>query len=377
MKRPRVSDIRHLAAKVMQLSTLLTRKREFLSSAYLASPDLREAYEEYFLPPNREKINIILGELACHPAGLPTKEKLRIIDLGSGPGTGLLGVLHFFSRREQKPILDCMAIDQVSENLKIAEELFMQTKSLTGVHARLRTECMPIASVLSKVNGPCDLIILSNVLNELFIGEGRMVEKRSALLHEICSSVLDGQGTCVIIEPALRETSRELLEVRDRMINSGYSIAGPCLGKGNCPARENPKDWCHEDIAWQPTQTIAEIDRLIGLRKDSLKFSWLAIRRDGRSLSDSHTGDSFRMVSEQIRSKGKLELFICNGIERKRVVRLDKDVSPQNAELAELQRGDIVSIVGPLDEDSRFKIIKNTIVKRHRRFAASLPRTAC
>lgn len=363
--------MKRLAASVLRLSDILTRERVLLPTAYLAEADLREAYVHYFLPPNMAKIQIVLEELARHPAGLFSRQTLRIMDLGSGPGTAIAGALHFFSRQVPRPVLECIAVDQVSDNLTLAEELFVRTRDSIGMQARLQTVCSSLMSARSTVKGPCDLLILSNVLNELFPGEGRAVEKRSAMLHELCSAVLAEDGTCLIIEPALRETSRDLLAVRDTMISIGYVIYGPCLGGKQCPARENPKDWCHEDIPWQPTWIMTEIDRLTGLRKDSLKFSWLVIRKDDRSLSDIHGTNCFRVVSEQMPSKGKLEYFICNGINRRRVVRLNKDTSGENKEYSDLHRGDIISCVGLVDDDNRCRIGKSTIVSRRGR--VSLP----
>ena len=94
-----------LAANVARLSNLLTRERDALPQPYLRDKDLREAYIRYFLPVNLYKIHVPLRELSLHPGGIFQKERLRILDLGSGPGTAILGVMDFFSAAE-KPFLD-------------------------------------------------------------------------------------------------------------------------------------------------------------------------------------------------------------------------------------------------------------------------------
>src|SRR3990172_3757591 len=111
-------ELKALAADVARLSSLLTRERENLPDAYLKDKRLRQAYLLYFVPSNLAKIHLPLRELSLHPKGILSRERLRFLDIGSGPGTALLGVLEFFSQQEKRPLIQCTAIDQVGENLK-------------------------------------------------------------------------------------------------------------------------------------------------------------------------------------------------------------------------------------------------------------------
>jgi len=353
-------QLKTLAGHVTRLSQLLTRDRDRLPAAYLKDAGLRDAYRTYFLPPNAKKIEIPLSELALAPGLLGAKDALRVLDLGSGPGTALIGVLEYFARQVQRPSLHCTAVDQVQENLAAAEELFAAERTAQGVPASLRTIRSTIEDTLRIVAGPFDLIILSNVLNELFAREGRRIEKRLVVLEEYLTRLLADNGACIIIEPALRETARDLLLIRDGLLRQGFTIYAPCLCHAPCPALENPKDWCHEDTPWDPPAVIEEIDALTGLRKDSLKFSYLTVRKDGRSLSGLYDENAFRVVSEPLITKGKTEYFLCNARGRRLVVRLDKDVTPVNEIYGSLQRGDVVRLAGAIDEEKRYKIVKET-----------------
>jgi hypothetical protein len=124
----------------------------------------------------------------------------------------------------------------------------------------------------------------------------------------------------------------------------------------------NPKDWCHEDRPWDPPEIIAEIDSRIGLRKDSLKFSYVVLRKDDRTLADTCGPGSFRVVSEPLVSKGKRELYLCGREGRRLAVRLDKDAAPGNEAFAQLSRGDVVRIQGLVIEEKRFRITKDAKV---------------
>jgi ribosomal protein RSM22 (predicted rRNA methylase) len=356
-------EVKALSRDVARLSSLLTRERENLPDAYLRDKRLRQAYLLYFVPSNLTKIHIPLRELFLHPKGILSKERLRILDIGSGPGTASLGVLEFFSQRETRPLLQFTAVDQVGENLKDAENLFRSWRDKAGIDASLRTIKSEVERTMDRLSGDrYDIIILSNVLNELSHGDEDRIAKRTTFLKNILTRFLMYDGSCVVIEPALRETSRELLMIRDGLREEGFHIYSPCLGGGACSALANPKDWCHEDVPWDPPEIVQEIDDHIGLRKDSLKFSYLVLRKDGLSLKDIHGERSFRVVSEPLVSKGKMEFYICGKGGRRLITRLDKNRTPSNEAFESMKRGNIVGFEGIMDDGKRFKTEKETRV---------------
>lgn len=377
------SRLHTIAANVSRLSNLLTRERGSLPHPYLKDRGLREAYSAYYLPANKRKVHLPLRELSLHPAGILLKDKLRVLDLGSGPGTAILGVMDFFHASAVQPYLEFTAVDPVIENLLDAERLFRSIKEDTGAEASLSTIKLVIGKTKSLPQGPFDIIILSNVLSELFhpvshpehvsLSQTKSPRNRSGmtgeldyrvnLLKSLIDRTLASNGSCIIIEPALRETSRELLEVRDGLLREGLHIYSPCLIDDPCPALVNPKDWCHEDIPWEPPAVIREIDKLTGLRKDALKFSYLIVRRDNLSLRDICGNDPFRVVSEPLISKGKIEYYLCGRGGRRLAVRLDKDESTLNKIFSGLKRGNIVSFHDLIDEEKRLKTGKETIVE--------------
>jgi len=348
-----------LAADIVRLSKLLTRGRESLP-AYLKDEGLRKAYRTYFLPANSGKIHTPLRELSLSPKKTLDREKLRILDLGSGPGTSILGVMEFFAQEGLRPDIDFIAVDQVAENLREAEALFGACRPELYPNATLKTLKTSVEQM--HVEGRFDLVILSNLLNELFHSDGDRTEKRVAFMKSVLGRFLAHDGSCIIIEPALRETSRGMLEVRDGLLEHGYTVYSPCLGSDRCPVLADPRDWCHEDVPWDPPGLIKELDKLVGLRKDSFKFSYLVLRKDGLSLADIHGKNAFRIVSEPLVSKGKKEFYICGHGMRKQATRLDKDTSPLNGPFENLKRGDIVVIEGLTDEGKRYKVTKETRV---------------
>lgn len=359
----RRQEIASLAREVARLSGLLTKERGALGSPYLEDQNLRRAYLLYFVPCNIPKIHLPLRELYLHPKGLLSREKLRVIDLGSGPGSALLGVMSFFSGLEHAPRLELTAVDQVSENLSDAKALFRSTREETGLDASLRIAKASILEVLARFRGEeFDLVILSNVLNELFYGLNDKIEKRRDFLDAVMENMLAQAGSLIIIEPALRETSREMLEVGCGLLERGMNIYAPCPPEGLCATLSRSRDWQHEDIPWDPPDLIKEIDRIIGLRKDSLKFSYIILRKDSLSVTDIYDCKVYRVVSEPLITKGKTEFYLCSSDGRRLAVRMDKDRSPLNEAFGGLRRGDFVHIKNPIDEGRRLKVGKDTLV---------------
>jgi ribosomal protein RSM22 (predicted rRNA methylase) len=355
-------ELKVLAANVIRLSRLLTREREGLSAAYLKDRGLREAYGAYFLLPNLVKIQAPLRELAAHPGNLLDKDTLRVLDLGCGPGTAMLGVLEFFAAGKKRPRIDFTAVDQVAENLKMAGELVAAFKSTS--EASVKTIRSTIEQAPRLPETAFNLIVFSNVLNEIFIRDEARIARRTALVSDLLKRFLADDGSCIIIEPALRETARDLLAVRDGLVDAGFALYAPCLCHTTCPALANPKDWCHEDLPWDEPELIQELDKLTGLRKDSLKFSYLIVRKDAKTLRDVYGEHAFRVVSEPLVSKGKREFYICGEAGRKLITRQDKDETPGNDVFGRLQRGDVVGFENLIDEGKRYKISKETVVNR-------------
>jgi ribosomal protein RSM22 (predicted rRNA methylase) len=351
-----------LAADILRLSKLLTRDRSELPAAYLNDAALRKAYQTYFLPPNRAKVRLALTELSLHPQGVLRKDRLRVLDLGSGPGTAVLGMVDYFSQQDHRPFLEFIAQDQVAGNLKEAARLFSNQQHGYDAVSTLTTLHSTIDKVEAGLNGRYDIIILSNLLNELYAHDAAKCSRRAELMAHLLRTFLATDGSCILVEPALQGTSRDLLLLREMLREQGFTVYAPCLRQGSCPALLNPKDWCHEDIPWEAPPLIRSLDKLTGLRKDALKFSYLVLRLDGLSLADVYGTEACRVVSEPLVSKGKAEYYVCGAAGRKLITRLDKDGSPQNQAYSGLRRGAIVSFEDLRDEGKRFKVEKGTQV---------------
>jgi ribosomal protein RSM22 (predicted rRNA methylase) len=344
-----------LAQAVVNLSRLFTTSRATLPPRYLDDPAHASAYLAYFLPVNLSKVQVLLDELPSD-GGTDTPDRpMAVLDLGCGPGTGALALLDWLWHRspERAKSVSVLAADASQAPLRDTERLWeaycqevgISTSGLRCVEGNLEH---PLKGDLGKQivrGGPYDLMIMANCLNELFPTVVDSPAKRAAVVAQLLP-FLAPHGTIMIVEPALRQTARALHQVRNHLLKQGVcTVYSPCLHEGACPALDRPDDWCHEERPWQTPSVIAAIDREVGFIKDALKFSYLLLRTDGRTIVP-RSPQTFRVVSELRELKGDTRAWLCNELGRSEVGRLDRAESATNAVWEACQRGSIIRLDG-------------------------------
>jgi ribosomal protein RSM22 (predicted rRNA methylase) len=183
-----------------------------------------------------------------------------------------------------------------------------------------------------------DIIVVGQSLGEMRDDDDGEVELLEDLL-----TMLGPAGSLVVVEPALRERTRRLHRVRDRLVASGKAtVFAPCLHQKACPALATADAWCHEDLPIDLPERVAALARAAGLRWQGLTFAYLVLRKDGVSL-EATTNGAYRVVSAPIVTKGKRELFVCGRGERRKLARLDRDGSRGDV-WSRAARGDLLAL---------------------------------
>jgi ribosomal protein RSM22 (predicted rRNA methylase) len=370
-----------LSQAVLNLSRLFTTARPSLPPRYLDDPAHAAAYHSYFLPVNLSKIQVLLDELPDNNRETPD-HPMAVLDLGCGPGTGALALLDWLWHRspERAKSVSVLAADASQASLRDAKRLweaYCQDVGISGAGLRCVEGNLehPLKGDLGKQivrGGPYDLIIIANCLNESFATAVNPPAERAAIVGQLLP-FLAPHGTIMIVEPALRQTARGLHQMRNHLLKQGHcTVYSPCLHEGACPALDHPDDWCHEERPWQTPPAIAALDREVGFIKDALKFSYLLLRIDGRTIVQRSL-QTFRVVSELRELKGEKRAWLCNETGRPEVGRLDRKASPHNAALDSWHRGAIVQIerivrkekegkvspVGRIESDAAVEIIRH------------------
>jgi SAM-dependent methyltransferase len=373
---------------VERLSTGLTRDRALAGARYMDEDRLLGAYLLFYWPVSYLQARGVLSELPRPPK--------RVLDLGSGPGPMAFAAL-------DAGAAEAVAADRSPRALDAARALAAAAgEPLATRRWDPAKGDLPAAAA---AGGTFDAVILGHVVNELFAGD---VEKRTALLEQAAALLAPG-GSLVVVEPALRDTSRALLRVRDRLVERGWAIRAPCLFAGACPALRKESDWCHAERPVEPPPLVAAIAKEAGLRREAVKMSYLVVAArdaatatsDPRGLRPRPAGEApeasttprpaggarepapfgrelpagaasrrepprvFRIVSEPLPSKGRLRYMACGPEGRLGLALQEKHVGPANAGFEGLLRGDVVAVEGAepsgeglkLGPDSKVRVV--------------------
>ncbi|MBP5940018.1 small ribosomal subunit Rsm22 family protein [Streptomyces acidiscabies] len=190
-----------------------------------SAPILRDradvaAYAAYRMPATFEAVHSALEAFAeTAPEWVPGSH----VDVGGGTGAATWAVEAVWPGER-----DVTVLDWAEPALALGREIAASNSALSGV----RWERARIGTALRVPEGT-DLVTVSYVLNELTPAD------RSALLAGV-----SGATAVVIVEPGTPDGYARIIEARDHLIASGYTIAAPCPHSAACPIVPGT-DWCH------------------------------------------------------------------------------------------------------------------------------------
>jgi hypothetical protein len=162
----------------------------------------------------------------------------------------------------------------------------------------------------------------------------------------------------VVIEPALKTTTRALMALRDTLLAlGGAHVVAPCLHQRACPMRAREGDWCHEARRIEPTPRVAAIDRIVGRRDERALYAFLATAPGPGPASPIHPADIaaepsagvpsnlVRLVTDTLGSRGKTERLVCRADGELHLMRLlDREVRDGNRAFLDDERGSVRAI---------------------------------
>lgn len=292
----------------------LVGARALVGTPYLRDPRLRAEYAAEIAPRTAVMLNRIFD---LHLVGVTPQ---RVLDLGAG--TGVVGTT---LRSRFGESLAVTSVDRVGAPGIVAADLS-------------RPVCPP------GVSGRFDFIVAAHLLNEF---RSLDAAARAQLVLFWMKTWLAPGGHLVLIEPALRETGRALLEVREHVLAAGAFVKAPCLTQAPCPALVNPRDWCHDSA---PRPGLPRAD-----------FSFLLLAAEGQAPRD---GDLLRVVSDLKREKGRQRVFGCGLQGRQPYVLQSRDVSVTNEAFLRLERGVLCRIQGTLSSGDGLRLDAQSQVER-------------
>jgi ribosomal protein RSM22 (predicted rRNA methylase) len=342
---------RSIYPHINKLSTNFNRLESKIVSSYWNTSqnpsNLRLAYFLNFMPCNAFRNASIWEELRrmgfCWDI---TTDTLRVLDFGSGPGSASFGLT--LALMHEKFNMKVALLDQDHSNLKLASHWGNYFSRKLGIKIQFQSFQKKIAlnqaSLLPSAAPMFHIWMMSFVLNELYEQEPDLNTIAQKLIQS-WDDHLHQEGIVIIVEPALKEQSRKLLELRKMLLqqfgkNPSYQVLTPCLGHQGCQALSNTSDWCHEEVLFMRPAYLKLMDRITKLNHQSLAFSYLTIiksKRPRREILQKFKKSDYlaRLVSPSHKQQSDWEFFLCTPDGKKRT-RMKK-INPQP------ERGDIIT----------------------------------
>lgn len=271
---------------LMNVANLIDREM-YVTNQKTDYTDKYYLYLLYYLPCNIYKIWKPFMDLLLRNK---MKVKLKVLDIGTGPGSVPIGIIEFFRIlshlfSEFQYSIEFQLVDSQEEFLNIA------TSILTEIQKDLPGN-LKITFKTSKINigtddtifdlGVFDIITMSNFLNSNEIGN---LYDPLKFLSKIKDN-LSKDGSIIIIEPGEQDSCKQLKNLRNEVINNKIlNIFSPCI-----PLWEDKETYlCNcfttARFTWNKPYIIKYLHEF-GLRKNKYKehvaFNYVVFRKDNR-----------------------------------------------------------------------------------------------
>lgn len=337
-----------LVSEIQQLSELYTRDR----MAIRLSSNARAARLRFFVPRDLPKIE---GPItALHANGkLPTREVLRVVDLGAGYGATTLGLARAAKRLGFAKSLHVRAIDDDLAALDAFEALAKEAAA-DGLIVPITLEPMQgnvgVAEPTVLVRD-ADIALAGFVMNELFapkensattMSAEQAAETRLELLERWVHRIAIGlpeEAFFTLLEPALKQPTRMMQALRDKLL-SRHEVLHPCVHEAPCPLLLRERDWCHAELPLSLPKGLIPVAKEAGLRHEGLSYATLTIRGGTRPETRAARPLEATIVGGPIVTKGKVEFHLCHDEGMTRLDWLERHGEPPAA----MHRGSFVSL---------------------------------
>lgn len=322
--KKKIEEIREL---LFQLSHIFTHKRTAVKEEF--DEKFERAYLAFFSPLSYIKTLCILKEAFTF---LGTKKNMRILDIGVGQGAGSLAGFDLLKSLGESPD-EIICIDRRSSSYNILEEL-----NIPHQYRIMNVEDFGIRRM-----GSFELVLIINSLTEAFGFDPLFLWRKISLIFD---QILSENGILLIIEPALKDSTRCLMKIRDIFVKEREgSIIAPCILIKECPMLKvaSRNEWCHFSIRWEPPRFMEIINRELKRDIECPKFSYLIIFKGKFSFPENYL-DAGRVVSHLQVEKGKKKFYLCKKDNYICFEKLERDASQINRTFDEVSKGDILRI---------------------------------
>ncbi len=207
------------------------------------------------------------------------KDRMKVLDVGTGPGTVPLALADLYGRAGCGEAV-VYSLEKFDENIEAFMSLVPPYAEGSGVSVEKPIKGDLLNLKADKLPGGIDLMIFSNVLNELNVD----AERKAELVRAMAEKLAD-DGNMLIVEPADKVNSLEMRKLVVMLMDRGMGVYSPCSFIW-C-ARCHPKScWTFqekEDI--KPPRLMQKLaeEKPYRFMNTDIKYSYAVLRKDNLS----------------------------------------------------------------------------------------------
>lgn len=320
--RLQTREFRGVCEKVRVWSELLS-KREGDIASFLGEREGLASYLLYGWLLRYAESLALCGELSF-------LENPTVLEMGSWGAP--------FSIAAQRTIAtQALALEMSQESLKVAGNLagsFGQTLSFEQVSFEKIKYKQGLASQKYTI------LSLGYLLRDLYPSEvPDFVEERAHFVEKLFSSYVEEGGVIVVTDSSADLINKEMLLLRDALIERGFSIKAPCVWQGKCPQLK-AKSVCYTQRPLEKPYLMKELQRGADIYLNSLKFSYLLIQKAKPAKIDK---PFYRVVSPPLDQEGKKIFYLCGSDGKKTLESRVTQFTAKNKALNFLKKGEVVT----------------------------------
>jgi len=193
-----------------------------------------DAYSVYYLPRNMLVPKVAILCCAYDAAFQNLPNRLSVLDLGSGTGAVVLGLLDLFHNKALLGIhLDIVALDSSLESLNRQSKLVEHLGIHDSSHKWQQVDLSDPVSYQSKLpmGAPYDMVFAANIFTEL-------KEQPTDELIKCVAPLLSENGIIVSVESQSNYAMRQRARIVKTAKNLGLHMYYPCPPELSCPKRD-------------------------------------------------------------------------------------------------------------------------------------------
>jgi hypothetical protein len=315
-------DVNFFSQGLIELSDFFTLDRDGAKLPnYFTTARFRSSYFLYFFALQGAKFLTLFYKYPKAVEAAITHAKktgtMRIVDVGSGPGTAsiafLIFVLEIYKKSKKLPFdIELHWIDRNPTVIKDGEaflnEILSALSDFEGsIH--LKSEVRDWWKHPADFQYESSIVLFGNVLNE-------STQDSRVYLQGLAPFLKDPKGAGIlIVEPAFKSASQRVSQIRDEIMP--HPIWGPCLHTQKCPLAEG-RDWCHFSVpAKLPGEFFRKFSIKLGGVRDWLKFSfvWVASNDSTKEATVDPKLNLVRVVSDPLKTPQGLKNQVCKPVQ--------------------------------------------------------------